>query len=299
MDGYRLFYGVGQALGLGLAAAIQILPLWGMGLAALLMVPGYFLGRMGLPADKDRQKANDISLNHHALRHPRLGYLQLHPAHAISFKGVKSFMREWKGPFGVFLAGWFLCVLGSWMVYNLYPLLMQQLYGVDAAASSGTYAIAATLGIFLYAPSGMLGEKIGDGPVLTIGFIMTLITMLGMTYFAYVSSAYTWWLSQAFFILMPMAWSPLIVAGTAYTAQLATMPEGSALGIFNSVTAVGSVIGALAAGWLADAFGYGVVMVSGTSLTIISLVVLMSLLRNQRIRRKQFKSHREVMKKPS
>ena len=103
---------------------------------------------------------------------------------------------------------------------------MKDLYGVDAGMSSLTYALAATLGIFAYAPSGMLGRRIGDGPVLVIGVLMTLVSMLGMTLLAYVSTGDNWWMSQAAFVFMPVAWSPLIVAGTAYTAELATMPRG-------------------------------------------------------------------------
>jgi MFS family permease len=165
-------------------------------------------------------------------------------------------------------------MFGTWMVYNLYPLLMDNLYGVNAGMSSLAYAVAATLGIFAYAPSGVIAEKIGDGPVVFIGILMTLVSMFGMTILAYVDTGINWWLSQAVFISMPVAWSPLIVAGTAYTAQLATMPEGNALGVFNSSTAVASVLGALAAGWVSDAWGYGVVMIGASVLTVAGLVVL-------------------------
>ncbi|MCB2190902.1 MAG: MFS transporter [Deltaproteobacteria bacterium] len=278
----QTFYGTGQALGLGLAAAAQLAPLWGMGLAAALMVPGYILGRRGLPPDKARHKVDKVILKPHSIRPARHAYSQLHRSRAISLAGIKNLAKEWKGPFGLYILSWLLGMLGTWMVYNLYPLLMKDLYGVDAGMSSLTYAIAATLGVFAYAPSGMLAEKIGDGPVLVIGILMTLVSMVGMALLAYVNTGYNWWLSQAVFISMPIAWSPLIVAGTAYTAQLATMPEGNALGIFNSSTAVGSVLGALAAGWLSDAWGYGVVMIGATALTVASLAVLVWLLLQRR-----------------
>lgn len=293
----QTFYGTGQAIGLALAAAAQMSPLWGMGLAGALMVPGYFLGRLGLPAEKTRAKVTSPRFNHHVLRHPRQAYMQLHHTHGLSFNGVKQTVQAWKSPFGLFLLAWFFAMLGSWMVYNLYPLLMQQLYGVDAAASSVTFAIAATLGIFLYAPSGFLAEKIGDGMVLMIGIVMTIVGMVGMTLLAYVSVAQTWILSQVFYALMPMAWSPLIVAGTAYTAQLTTMPQGNALGVFNSITAIGSVLAALAAGWLAEYFGYGVVMITGTLVTLAGLAALVVLVLEQRGRLQQFKAHRKVLQK--
>ncbi|KIX10970.1 MFS transporter [Dethiosulfatarculus sandiegensis] len=270
----QTFYGTGQALGLGLAAAAQLAPLWGMGLAALLMAPGLFLGRMGLPPAKNHKKVTVALLNHHKLKHPARAWHQLHLSHSISIKGIKHLIDEWDGPFGIFILSWFVTMLGTWMVYNLFPLLMESLYGVDAGMSSLAYAIAATLGIFAYAPSGVIAEKIGDGPVVLIGILMTLVSMVGMAVLAYVDTGMNWWLSQVVFISMPVAWSPLIVAGTAYTAQLATMPEGNALGVFNSSTAVASVLGALAAGWLSDAWGYGVVMIGACVLTVAGLFVL-------------------------
>ncbi|MCB2228631.1 MAG: MFS transporter [Desulfarculaceae bacterium] len=278
----QTFYGTGQALGLGLAAALQAAPLWGMGLAAALMVPGYILGRMGLPPEKDRRKVATASFQTHVLRTPRHAYNPLHHSLGLSLRGIKGLVREWDGPFGLFILSWVLTMLGTWMVYNLYPLLMKDLYGVDAGMSSLSYAIAATLGIFAYAPSGILAEKIGDGPVLVIGILMTLVSMLGMSFLAYVHTGDNWLLSQAAFVFMPVAWSPLIVAGTAYAAQLATMPEGNALGVYNSSTAVGSVLGALAAGWLSDAWGYGVVMIGASALTIAGLALLAGLLWKQR-----------------
>lgn len=270
----QTFYGTGQALGLGLAAAAQLAPLWGMGLAALLMVPGLILGRLDLPPQKRHKKVSDVVLDHHKLKHPARTWHQLHLSHGISIKSIKHLIDEWNGPFGIFILSWFATMFGTWMVYNLYPLLMDNLYGVNAGMSSLAYAVAATLGIFAYAPSGVIAEKIGDGPVVFIGILMTLVSMFGMTILAYVDTGINWWLSQAVFISMPVAWSPLIVAGTAYTAQLATMPEGNALGVFNSSTAVASVLGALAAGWVSDAWGYGVVMIGASVLTVAGLVVL-------------------------
>ncbi|MCF8034131.1 MAG: MFS transporter [Desulfarculaceae bacterium] len=278
----QTFYGTGQALGLGLAAALQMAPLWGMGLAAALMVPGFILGRRGLPRDQDRRKSDTATFQAHALRPPRHAYSQLHRSQGLCVQGIKGMVREWDGPFGLFIFSWLLTMLGTWMVYNLYPLLMKDLYGVDAGMSSLAYAIAATLGIFAYAPSGVLAEKIGDGPVLVVGILMTLVSMVGMTLLAYVHTGDNWLLSQAAFLFMPVAWSPLIVAGTSYTAQLATMPEGNALGVYNSATAVGSVLGALAAGWLSDAWGYGVVMLGASILTIAGLALLAGLLWRQR-----------------
>ena len=80
------------------------------------------------------------------------------------------------------------------------------------------------------------------------------------------------------YILIPIAWSPLIVGGTAWTAQLATFQEGEALGAFNAITAVAAVIAAFAAGLLAKNFGYGMVLIIGSAASLLALSCFIPLL---------------------
>jgi len=80
------------------------------------------------------------------------------------------------------------------------------------------------------------------------------------------------------YILIPIAWSPLIVGGTAWAAQLATFEEGKALGSFNATTAIAAVIAAFAAGSVAHKFGYGTIPVVATIASLLSLVFFTPLL---------------------
>ncbi len=270
----QTFYGTGQAVGLGLAALLQVNPEYGLVVAALLMVPGFIFGRMGLPAASDRTVQEPPELERRQHLAPRSPLPQTHHYERFSFGHLVELAKKAKTPYGIFIMSWFLIQFGTWIIYNLYPLFMKSAYSIGAGYSSVYYAFAAFLGIFAYAPSGKLGMKIGDGKVVMIGTIMTFISQLGLASLAYVDTGMNSWLAPVMFILQPIAWSPLIVAGTAYAAQLADMDEGPAVGIFNATTAIAAVLSAFAAGFLAETFGYASLPAIGTVLVLIGGIVL-------------------------
>lgn len=276
----QTFYGLGQALGLGLAALLQMEPGWGMVIAAALMLPGIWLGRMGLPKTEHPARAAKVpKFSRRTHRQPRTPFGMLHHYESILTKDAARILLFWRSAFGLYLLSWFLCMLGSWLIYNLYPLLMQSAYGINASLSSLYYAVAAGIGIFVYAPSGILGHKIGDGPVVMLGILASIISAGAMAFLAHFDTQYNSWLVPAFFILMPVAWSPLIVAGTALTAQLATIAEGTAMGVFNATTAIASVLAALGAGYIAEFTGYKAVPIVAVVLLLLSAAVLLPVLR--------------------
>jgi predicted MFS family arabinose efflux permease len=56
------------------------------------------------------------------------------------------------------------------------------------------------------------------------------------------------------------------------------MEEGEAMGIFNATTAIASVVSAIAAGQLADRFGFAVVPVVAAMMVVASIVLAIPLL---------------------
>ena len=278
----QTFYGAGQAVGLGLAALLQMRPELGLVFAAVLMVPGFILGRMGLPSSADRHVPEAPKLERRRHLAPRSPLPQTHHYERFMFKHVVHLVREVKTSFGRFILSWFLIQFGTWIIYNLYPLFMKSAYSIGAGPSAAYYAVAAFIGIFAYAPSGLLGKRIGDGRVVMLGTILTFASQFGLGVLAYVDTGMNSWLAPVMFILQPIAWSPLIVAGTAFAAQLADMDEGPAVGLFNATTAIAAVLSAFAAGFLAEALGYGSLPVIGTILVFAGGAVLLPLMREER-----------------
>lgn len=279
----QTFYGTGQAAGLGLAAWLQAEPAVGLMVAAVMMAPAILLGALRLPrAQKHAPPAPaDRTFDPHLHSKPRSPAALLHHYDSQLHTAARRLLKTWNSRFGLYLGSWFLVMFGTWIIYNLYPLLMRSAYGVDASLSSLYYAVAATIGVFAYAPSGTLGNRIGDGRVVLIGILMTLVSAAGMAVLAYVHTPFNTWLVPASFVIMPVAWSPLIVAGTAVTAQLAEpagVPDGEALGLYNATTAIASVLSAFAAGFIADQAGYGVVLIVAVATVAVGTVLFLPVL---------------------
>jgi MFS family permease len=262
---------------------LQATPAVGLWVAAALMAPGVVLGALRLPPRHAHTPPapEERTREHRAHRKPRSPAALLHHYDSALHTALIRFAGEWRSRFGLFVASWFLMMFGTWLVYNLYPLLMRNAYGIEAGTSSLYYAVAAALGVFAYAPSGTVGARIGDDRVVLIGALMTLASVAGMAVLAFVQTPVNAWLVPAAFVLLPVAWSPLIVAGTALTAQLSVpqgIPEGEAVGIFNATTAIASVLSAFAAGIIAHLTGYGVVLLLSAATTAAGCLLFLPIL---------------------
>jgi MFS family permease len=274
----QTFYGVGQAIGLGLAAYLQARPEIGLLVSAALMAPAMLLGARGLPPSRAHHKPEKTEFSYHSHRPPRTVYSILTRYERTALNSLKRLFLEWRSTFGLYIVGWFFVMLTTWLIGALFPLLMKGAFNISYSMSSLYYAVGAVIGIFVYTPSGTLGKKIGDGWVVTIGTIMTLASVAGLAALAHVHSGINQWLVPIVYILIPIAWSPLIVGGTALAAQLATFAEGEALGFYNATTAVAAVIAAFTAGLVARQFGYGMVLTIGAVASLLALSCFIPLL---------------------
>jgi MFS family permease len=274
----QTFYGVGQAAGLGLASILQARPEIGLLVSAGLMAPAILLGARGLPPSHAHQKPEKTEFSRHLHRPPRTVYSTLHRYEGAVWKSLRRLFQEWRSRFGVYIAGWFFVMLATWLIGALFPLLMKGAFNISYSRSALYYAFGAVIGIFAYTPSGTLGKRIGDGWVVIIGTIMTVISLAALSTLAYLHSGLNQWLVPVMYILIPIAWSPLIVGGTAWAAQLATFEEGEALGSYNATTAVAAVVAAFGAGLLAHNFGYGMILVVATVASVLAVVCFIPLL---------------------
>jgi DHA1 family tetracycline resistance protein-like MFS transporter len=274
----QTFYGVGQAAGLGLAAVLQARPEMGLLLSACLMAPAVLLGSRGLPPSHAHHKPKKAEFSRRSHRPPRTIHSILNRYEGTTLNSLRRLLKEWHSRFGIYIVGWFFVMLATWLIGALFPLLMKGAFNISYGMSSLYYAVGAVIGIFVYTPSGTLGRKIGDGWVVIIGTIMTLASVAGLAALAHVHSGLNQWLVPIVYILIPIAWSPLIVGGTAWAAQLATFAEGEALGSYNATTAVAAVIAAFTAGLVARQFGYGMVLIIGAVASLLALSCFVPLL---------------------
>ncbi|HZU07055.1 MAG TPA: MFS transporter [Chloroflexota bacterium] len=161
-----------------------------------------------------------------------------------------------RSPFALFLAVWLLCNLGPSALYALYPVLMQQVFGVPPGPSSFALAVSAGIGITLYSPAGGLVHRSGDLRVLQAGLAVRLgavSALLGLGVATFPERA---WLGIVAFVVLDLAWSLLSVSGTVLASRLAPLAEGEAMGLYNTAAALASLLGAALGGWVADQVGY-------------------------------------------
>ena len=154
---------------------------------------------------------------------------------------------------------------------------MANLYGVQPAVSASVFAIAAALSLLLYSPAGYYTKRSGAAPVFLSGLIIRLLAVL-ILLLAGIGHAIPGWLALPGFMFIVLAWSLLSVSATAWVAEISPFGEGEGIGIFNGVTALASVIGAVLGGWLAGTWGYSSVPVLalvgiGSGLLLTGVVV--------------------------
>jgi predicted MFS family arabinose efflux permease len=103
---------------------------------------------------------------------------------------------------------------------------------------------------------------------------MSLVAGLGMFILALFPFSADAYLVPITFMFLPVAWSPLIIVGTALVSKISSLSQGAALGIFTSVTAMASLIAALSAGFVADNIGFIYVLLLSAAFTIASVVLM-------------------------
>jgi len=197
-----------------------------------------------------------------------------HLYHHLTMQGMRTFFASFRTPFGLFLMAWLLSFSGSAAIFSFYPVLMQRVYGVLPGLSSTGYALAAGLGLLLYAPAGTWSARRGPLPVLRDALVLRIIAFSVLTILAFISLPGRGLLALLFFLFVVLAWSLLSVSSTALVASLSPENEGEGMGIFSAVTALSGVIGAAGGGWAASLWGYAVLPIMGIIGVGAGLIVL-------------------------
>jgi MFS family permease len=252
----QTFYGGGQVGGLLLAGAFnQAHPRNGLlvaaGVTALAVVPGWFTTQTPVgPLIPKPILLHPARHGEWAIGSPQRLFHHLH----------WSALGQMRSPFGLFLRAWLLSFGGAAAMFSLYPVLMQQLYGVSPGLSSVGFGVAAGLALALYSPAGRWSRRYGPVRVLRIALAVRLLGFVGLLVLGLTHPGDRGWLALLIFLVVVLTWSLLSVSGTALTAQLSPASEGQAMGLFNATTAVAGVLGAVLGGWCAGRWGYAAVL---------------------------------------
>ncbi|MFZ4842729.1 MFS transporter [Mycetocola saprophilus] len=227
---FRLAYGLGQVVGLIIAALAATQLRFGWILSAVLLATGFFLGRRQLPRLKPAT-----------------------PPPGARTKGLAALLR---GKIGVFLLTWLLTMMGVQTFFNVVPLVMRDSFAVDPSTSSILFLVGAVLGTLCYPLAGSIANRTGPGAVLLVGVGATILAFGSMAVAALGDIPGKAVIGSIALIVAATAYSFEVVAATLMVVKIYPGPEGSAMGLLNGIIALGAVLGALVPSFLAQAFGY-------------------------------------------
>ena len=136
--------------------------------------------------------------------------------------------------------------------------IMPEVYGIDAKTTSALISLAGLLNIVLYFPAGRWMARKGPFPPFMAGVVGRMIAGLGMGAVGLMTDNKAL-LGAAFMQLMYQAAPFVRLSQPGLAVRFATFPAGQASGWVIAGSAIGSFVGSLLGGYLADTFGYNAV----------------------------------------
>ena len=136
--------------------------------------------------------------------------------------------------------------------------IMPEVYDIDAKTTSALISLAGLLNIVLYFPAGRWMARKGPFPPFVAGVVGRMIAGLGMGAVGLMTDNKAL-LGAAFMQLMYQAAPFVRLSQPGLAVRFATFPAGQASGWVIAGSAIGSFVGSLLGGYLADTFGYNAV----------------------------------------
>jgi MFS transporter, DHA1 family, tetracycline resistance protein len=192
--------------------------------------------------------------------------------HHRPLAGAKELLR---GGFGWFLAAWAFAYGGTAVVFSLYAVLFSHSFGVDPQTSALAFAVIVFVSLPLFIVAGRTGQR--RGPVRAMAEAMAARIVLLALLAAFAATGHIpFVLPLAAFAGIMFAWSFLSVASPALTAQLVPTAQGDAQGLLNASSGVSGLLGSVAGGEIAGAWGYPAALSVGAAAVAIGLTLFLA-----------------------
>ncbi len=159
-------------------------------------------------------------------------------------------------------------MISSGMVYSILPIYISNELKASEVAVGFLFTIGALTGVFTSILIGRLSDRLGRRPLILlsqIAFAMVMLTYSFINYYLYAIPIH---------VLEGFAWATIGTVAPAYIADLAGREErGESMGIYNTVWSMGWVVGPILGGFLAEIFGFRL-MLRVAFLMIVSGLIL-------------------------
>ena len=188
------------------------------------------------------------------------------------------------GGFGWMLGAWAAAYGGTAIVFSLYPVLFARAFGVAPQTSALAFAVIVFVSLPLFVLAGHVIQR--RGPIRAMaGAMGARVVLLGLLAGFAAVGHIPYVLPMAAYAGILFAWSFLSVASPALTGQLVPGAEGDAQGLLNASSGIAGLVGSVAGGEVADAWGYPAALSLGAAAVALGLVIFVVRLarRGQRI----------------
>jgi len=166
--------------------------------------------------------------------------------------------------------------LGRGTIMSFLPLYVVQILGLSSTYIGVILSTGIFLNAFLQTPMGMLADRVNRKSLLIGG---GLISAVGYFYLVQTGT-----IAEIFVARMVVSMGSAL-AMPAVTAIIARegreLGSGSTVGVFNTAMSIGQIIGPVFSGFLLDAYGMGSVFYFSGFISVLSVVSLWALSRNE------------------
>jgi MFS family permease len=192
----------------------------------------------------------------------------------VSPRELLKHLSVLRGGFGLLLAAWVPAYAGATIVFSLYPVLFQHAFGVQPGVSSLAFSLIVFASLPLYSIAGTIGQRTGPRTAMTTGLVIRLVVLVALAVLASVHGVPAAVPLIAFSGVV-LGWAFLSVASPGLTAQLVPQAEGPAQGVLSASSGLAGLLGSVAGGAIAGAFGYSVALVVAAAAVGFGLALFM------------------------
>lgn len=267
---FRLAYGLGQVVGLLIAAFTATRLLTGWWIAAVAIACGLIVGRIGIPHLRTTSHPAAHLAPQSSARPIGAISWALHAFHRPTIASLRSAVS---GPYGLFLLVWLLTMIGVQTFFNVVPLIMRDTFGVKPSLTSILFMVGAVIGAAMYPTCGKLADRFGPGRVMALGMLITICSFGAMALASWREPSFKSVVGDVALVTAALAYSFEVVGATMLTARLTPVSEGSAMGLLNSAIAAGAIVGAIVPSWVAASFGYKSLPLMATGVLLVALAL--------------------------
>jgi predicted MFS family arabinose efflux permease len=184
--------------------------------------------------------------------------------------GVKQILFS---AFGVYMLILILSSIGTNGINNQIANIFPNVYGIDSATTSSLISLAGLLNIIFYLVAGAWMGRSGAMPGFTFGTVIRLVGAFGLAVMGLIANAP---------VLIVVASMQFLYQSNAFIrfaqpvlgVRFSPLGPAGASGWVIGAAAIGSFVGSLLGGWLADAFGYNSINWMATISVGLALVLL-------------------------